>query len=147
MNRFHYRMSHNKFTISTSALQLWRSCLNISSNSRLTIADDTFPCHSSLLLLTRINERSRNNILTCYLTRLSVLRLYRVDAEWRINMGQLVEWELAQETELIGRNLPQCHFVHKSHMTWTKIESQMNGGCKNKRNFVALFTLLRSRDS
>jgi hypothetical protein len=33
-------------------------------------------------------------------------------------MEQLVEFELAGETEVLGENLPQCHFVrHKSHMT------------------------------
>jgi hypothetical protein len=40
-----------------------------------------------------------------------------------INMEQLVEWELAEEIELLGEKLPKFHFVHyKSHMTWTEIE-------------------------
>jgi hypothetical protein len=28
-----------------------------------------------------------------------------------------VEWELEGETEVLGENLFQCQFVHKSHMT------------------------------
>jgi hypothetical protein len=32
-------------------------------------------------------------------------------------MEQLVEWRLAEETELLGENLPQSHIVHhKSHL-------------------------------
>jgi hypothetical protein len=41
-----------------------------------------------------------------------------------MNVEQSVEWELAEETELLGENLPQCHFVHhKSHMTWAGLET------------------------
>jgi hypothetical protein len=29
-----------------------------------------------------------------------------------ISVEQSVEWELAGKTEVLGENLPQCHFVH-----------------------------------
>jgi hypothetical protein len=35
-----------------------------------------------------------------------------------MNVEQSVEWELAGETEVLGGNLPQSHYVnHKSHIT------------------------------
>jgi hypothetical protein len=40
-----------------------------------------------------------------------------------MSVEQLVEWELAGETEVLGENLLQRHFVHhKSYMTWPGIE-------------------------
>jgi hypothetical protein len=41
-----------------------------------------------------------------------------------INVEQSMEWELAGETELLGENLRQYHFVyHKSRMTWLGLEA------------------------
>jgi hypothetical protein len=35
-----------------------------------------------------------------------------------MNIEQLVEWQFAGETEVLGENLLQYHFVHhKPHMT------------------------------
>jgi hypothetical protein len=40
-----------------------------------------------------------------------------------MNMKQLMEWELTEETQILRGNLPQCHFVHhKSHISWPGIE-------------------------
>jgi hypothetical protein len=40
-----------------------------------------------------------------------------------MSVEQSVEWELAGETEVLGENLSQYHFVHhKSHMTWPGLE-------------------------
>jgi hypothetical protein len=40
-----------------------------------------------------------------------------------MNVEQPVEWELMEETEVLGENLSQCHFVHhKSHVNWPQFE-------------------------
>jgi hypothetical protein len=32
-----------------------------------------------------------------------------------MNMGQLMEWELAREKQLLGESVPQCRFVHLTY--------------------------------
>jgi hypothetical protein len=40
-----------------------------------------------------------------------------------MSVEQMVEWELVGETEVLGENLIQRHFVHhKSHMNWPGLE-------------------------
>jgi hypothetical protein len=63
-------------------------------------------------------------ILSLLCNDLSVSRLYNIDARIIMNLEQLVEWELAGGSEVLGENLPQWHFLHhKSHMTRPRIES------------------------
>jgi hypothetical protein len=43
-----------------------------------------------------------------------------------MNIEQLVEWELAEESEVLGKNVLQYHFsYHKSNITWPVIELGM----------------------
>jgi hypothetical protein len=51
------------------------------------------------------------------------MKAYFTSPGWHMNMEHLVARELVEEAEVLGRNLPQCHFSHhKSHMTWLGIE-------------------------
>jgi hypothetical protein len=46
-----------------------------------------------------------------------------------MRMENLVEWWLVGETEVLGDNLPQCHFdYHKSHLTWPGSNRGRRGG-------------------
>jgi hypothetical protein len=41
-----------------------------------------------------------------------------------MNVEQSVKLEFAGKTKVLGKKLPQCHFVHhKSHMTYPGLES------------------------
>jgi hypothetical protein len=41
-----------------------------------------------------------------------------------MSLEQLMEWKLAEETEVLEENLSQFHFIHyKSHMTWPDLGS------------------------
>jgi hypothetical protein len=44
-----------------------------------------------------------------------------------VRMEKLVEWRLAGETEVLGENLPQRHFVHhKSHLSYGAVNGCLN---------------------
>jgi hypothetical protein len=44
-------------------------------------------------------------------------------------MENLVEWELAEETEVLEKKLPECQFLyHKSHITFPDANSSRRGG-------------------
>jgi hypothetical protein len=46
-----------------------------------------------------------------------------------MSVEQSVEWELAGEAEVVGENLPQCHFVHHTfHITWPVSNLGRRGG-------------------
>jgi hypothetical protein len=55
---------------------------------------------------------------------------YCTSPRWQmVIVEQLVEWRLAGETEVLGENLPQRHFVHqKSHMTRPRARTRAAAG-------------------
>jgi hypothetical protein len=64
-----------------------------------------------------------------------------------MNMEQLVEWELARKTEVVGEYLPQCHFAHhKSHIICDRTRATAVGSqllttwAKSRSNFT--FTII-----
>jgi hypothetical protein len=59
-----------------------------------------------------------------------------------MSVEQSVEWELAWETEVLGENLPQWHFVHhKFHMKWLGSNLGRRGGkpATNRLSYGAAF--------
>jgi hypothetical protein len=39
-----------------------------------------------------------------------------------MKVEQLMKWELAEEIEILGENLPQCQFVHHSSLRVADLE-------------------------
>jgi hypothetical protein len=56
-------------------------------------------------------------VLVCYVTTLSVSRLYRINGRMIKKYGAFGGLGIGRGTEVFGENLPHCHFVHhKSHV-------------------------------
>jgi hypothetical protein len=60
-----------------------------------------------------------------------------------MGVEQSVEWEFARETEVLGENLLQCHFVHhESHMTWARTQDAAVGS-RRLTAWAMAFPILR----
>jgi hypothetical protein len=62
-----------------------------------------------------------------------------------VRMGNLVEWRLARETEVLGESLPQRHFVHlKPHLTRPGLEARTRASAGTAWAMARLTLLLFS---
>jgi hypothetical protein len=67
----------------------------------------------------------------------------------RVTVEQLVEWRLAGETEVLGENLPQRHFVHhKSHLPDLGLNPGRRGGkpATNRLSYGADFLIILAEE-
>jgi hypothetical protein len=63
-----------------------------------------------------------------------------------MNVEQSVERDLAGETEVLGENLPQCHFVHhKSHydLNWARTRAAAVGSQRLTARAMAFWSIIQ----
>jgi hypothetical protein len=150
-----------RFELGPKCYLLWRTFSRITSVPLCNVRFTTFNCMS--VRTTSLHFPSRGLLLRYHLAPNSELLLVSVFAWWETEaswhgghylvhctspgwwMIRIVQpsGRLRGETELLGENLPQCHFVpQNTDMTWSGLETGLppwkSGGERTSRHWTVL---------